>query len=297
MARDSSHAPAVRAPRLRTIALIALIALGMFAAWDSWYVVDAGQRVVTFNKVTGGMTTEDQGLHFKAPFVVSKDRYSVRGQLYTTTAGAASRDLQDVHVDVAVTYFPEYEHVQDLHREYGPNYADIVLAPAVQEVVKSVSARYNAEQLISDRVAVKHEIVEDLRERMGRVHVTLKEVDIRNFDFSDGFSEAVEAKVTQEQRALEERNRLEQVRYQALQKEASAAGEANATRIQAEGQAAALAAIRAELARDPLLLKYLELQKWNGQYPNVIGGANAGFSFLVNPTTTPTNTTTTQVGP
>jgi regulator of protease activity HflC (stomatin/prohibitin superfamily) len=255
---------------------------GLVAAWDSWYVVEAGERAVTFSRTSGELETHDQGLHFKMPLLTTVQRYNVRGVLFETTAWGASRDLQDVHAEVAIQYHPTREAVEWLHREYGVNYADVVLAPAVQEVVKATTAKYNADQLISERVEVKAEIVRALRERMEAVNVVLKEVDIKDFDFSESFNSAIEAKVTAQQRALEEYNRLEQTRYQALGAEAAAAGRANATRIEAQAQADSARIISEQLSQGPRYIDYLRVQKWNGELPRYVGGEDGGMNLLVN---------------
>lgn len=273
-----------RSPR-RTI-LLALSVLGVLsglvAAYDSWYVVNAGERAVTFSRVSGELETHDQGLHLKMPLLTTVQRYNVRGVLFETTAWGASRDLQDVHAEVAIQYHPSREAVEWLHREYGVHYADVVLAPAVQEVVKATTARYNADQLISERVEVKSEIVRALRERMEAVNVELKEVDIKDFDFSDSFNAAIEAKVTAQQKALEEFNRLEQTRYQALGAETAASGRANATRIEAQAQADSARIISEQLSQDPRYIDYLRVQKWDGQLPRYMGGDAGEMNLLVN---------------
>src|SRR3990167_6285028 len=55
-----------------------------------------------------------------------------------------------------------------------------------------------------------------------------------NFDFSASFNAAIEAKVTAEQSALAARNKLEQIKFEAEQKVASATAEATALRLQKE---------------------------------------------------------------
>ena len=62
-------------------------------------------------------------------------------------------------------------------------------------------------------------------------------VSITNFQFSDTFTTAIEAKVAAQQAVLEARNKLERVRVEAEQAQAEAVGVANARIAKAEGEA------------------------------------------------------------
>jgi regulator of protease activity HflC (stomatin/prohibitin superfamily) len=62
-------------------------------------------------------------------------------------------------------------------------------------------------------------------------------LSITNFQFSDTFTAAIEAKVAAEQAVLEALNKLEQVKVEAQQREAEAKGEADARIAQAIGEA------------------------------------------------------------
>ena len=274
--------PPRRVMRILALALAALLLL--VVVYDSWYVTDNGQRVVTFNRVNGAVETHDQGLHFKLPFLETKTPYNVREQLYTTPATAASSDLQDAHTTIAVRYEPEAAFVAQLHRDVGPDYVGVLIAPAVQQILKNATSHFSAEQLVTERPAVQREVERALAERLAPSHIIVKAVDLTDFQFSAAFTASIEAKVSAQQRALEELNRLDQVKYQALQIQVNASANANATVTQAQAQADAARIVGEQLHADPAYLEFVKLQKWNGQLPSVTGGQSP-INLLITPPT------------
>ncbi|MBW3583443.1 MAG: prohibitin family protein [Euryarchaeota archaeon] len=280
MILKDSHQTRKRKLILKTvgIALAVLFALVMFS---STYVVGAGERAVIYNSLGHGVHPEPvgEGLHFKVPFFSTATTYDVRENLYKTSATSASRDLQEVSTAVAVRYAPEPEWTPWIHQNFGESYASKIIAPGVQESVKSATAQYNAEELITKRPMVKLTIIEALRERLAKQHIILQEMDITDFQFSESFDAAIEAKVTAEQRALEEKNRLEQIRHQAEQRVVQAQAEADAVLIGAEADANRTRMINEQLSVSPLYLRYLWITTWNGELPRFLGGDDVSMLY------------------
>ena len=115
---------------------------------------------------------------------------------------------------------------QRIGKDYGPK----VIDPAIQEVVKAVTAKYTAEQLITKRAIVTDEIQTQLSSKLGASDIQVTSVSIVNFDFSQSFNQAIEAKVTAEQNALASKNKLDQVKYEAEQRIAEDIASSNLAR-------------------------------------------------------------------
>jgi regulator of protease activity HflC (stomatin/prohibitin superfamily) len=232
--------------------------IGLVLLIGSFTVVGAGQRgvVLTLGKVSENVWSE--GLHFKIPFIQSVQVLDVKTQVEGVDATAASRDLQNVSAKVALNYHLDAERVDKLWQSLGANYKERVIDPAIQESVKAVTAQYTAEELITKRPLVKDDIKKSLTERLQKEFIIVDEFSIVNFDFSQSFNQAIEAKVTAEQNALAAKNKLEQVKYEKEQRIAEAQGEAEAIRIQAQ-------AIQNQGGAEYVNLKAIE--KWNGILP------------------------------
>lgn len=259
---------------VRTILTIVGILILLAAAYDSFYVTNAGERVVTFNKISGNLQTHDQGLNFKAPFLVSKTRYTVRGALWDTDADAASSDLQDAHTHVAIKYRIAPENVADVHQRYGPDYGDVVIGPAVQGLLKSATAHYTAEQLITNRTGVTDEFSRAITARLASDDIEVLSVDVTNFRFSDEFTKSIEAKAQAAQDAEREHNNVLRAQYLAQQREVNASATYNVTVTEARGTADAAKLIQDAIQQSPSYLEFLRIQKWTGTVPTyyVAGG-------------------------
>lgn len=223
------------------------------------YTIGEGERgiLLTFGKASQDIKT--QGLHFKMPIVQSVIKYEIRTQKYEAAASAASKDLQIVTANIATNFHIQENSVVDLYSNTGLNYGDRIIAPMEQEVVKSITAKYTAEELITKREYVRLEIKQLLHERLLERGIVVEEVSIVNFDFSKSFNDAIEAKVTAEQNALAAKNKLEQIKYEAQQQVESAKGKAEAMNIEAKA-----------LRENPDILELRIVEKWSGNLPLVV---------------------------
>jgi len=265
------------------VAIIALIVIAAIAA-ASVQIVDAGHRGVLlhWNAVDVTMPPLDEGLHFVVPFQDQVVNMEVRTLLFVKGTSSASKDLQTVTTEVTVNYAPDPNTINTLYKEVGLNYQNRIIAPAVEEVVKQVTANYNAEELITKRPQVKSDIENEITKRLNVFNIQTQVISLTDFQFSDLFSRAIESKVEAEQKALKAENDLRRIQVEALQAEAQAQGIAKANIAQAEGEAEAIRVINSALANNPEYLEWLKTQAWDGRLPLVVG--QGGTPFIQIPT-------------
>ena len=264
-------------------ALILLIIIGVVIA-ASVQIVDAGNRGVLlhWNAVDLSAPPLEEGLHFVVPFQDSVDPLEVRTLKYTKSTTSASKDLQTVSTEITLNYHPTPTSVHYLYKEVGLDYENRVIQPTVEEVVKQVTANYNAEELITKRPQVKQDIEAEIGARLADFNITTEIVSITDFQFSMLFAQAIEAKVEAEQRALQAENDLRRIEVEARQFEAQAVGKAQANIAEAEGEAKAIDIINEALANNPFYLEWLKTQQWDGVLPLVVG--EGGTPFIQIPT-------------
>src|ERR671914_462573 len=267
--------------------IIGIIIISVIAV-SSVRIVDAGNRgiLVQFGNVDTSNSL-DEGIHFVVPFRDNVVQIEVRTQKIVESATSASKDLQDVSTQVALNYHVNPDQAQVLYQQLGPDYSNRVIIPAIQESVKQVTARFNAEELITNRETVKNQIEEQIKARLAPYNVVVDALSITEFQFSPQFTAAVEAKVEAQQRALQAQNELRRIQIEAQQNEAQAIGEqkANIARaegikqsnvLQAEGEAQAITLIDEQLRNNPTYLEWLKATKWDGVLPLVTGGGSDG---------------------
>jgi prohibitin 2 len=276
--------------------IIGIIIISIIAV-SSVRIVDAGNRgvLVQFGNVDTDASL-DEGLHFVVPFRDNVIQMEVRTQKLVESTTSASKDLQDVSTQVALNYHVNPDRAQVVYQQLGFDYANRVIIPAIQESVKQVTARFNAEELITKREAVKNQIEEQITDRLASYNIIADAISITDFQFSELFKQAVEAKVSAQQRALQAQNELRRIQIEAQQNEAQAIGEqkANIARaegtkqsnvLQAEGEAQAITIIDEQLRDNPTYLEWLKSTRWDGKLPLVTGGGGQGVTpFIEIPT-------------
>ncbi len=271
------------AAKLVGIGIILLIVIGVVGA-ASVQIVDSGHRGVLlhWNAVDVTAPPLDEGLHFVVPFQDQVVNMEVRTLLFVKGTTSASKDLQTVTTEVTVNYAPNPETINTLYKEVGLDYQNRIIAPAVEEVVKQVTANYNAEELITKRPLVKSDIETEIGIRLNVYNIVTEVISITDFQFSSLFSSAIESKVEAEQKAQKAENDLLRIEVEARQIEQQAKGIAAANVAQAEGEAEAIRVINEALSANPFYLEWLKTQAWDGRLPLVVGGG--GTPFIAIPT-------------
>ncbi len=250
----------------KKIAAIGVLIACLIVVTGSTGMVGAGQRGVLLR--FGAVTDEikDEGLYFKIPFAEDVVLMSTQLQKYTAPAGSSSKDLQLVTTEVTLNYQLNADGVGEIYRNMRRNYEGTVIQPYIQEAVKSTTANYNAEELITQRPQVKGELQNLMAERLAPLGIDVVQLSITDFQFSVTFQESIEAKVKAVQQALEAENALQRVEFEALQAITRAEAEAKGLELQ-----------RAQITSDLLELRRIEVQgraieKWNGVMPTVVTG-------------------------
>ena len=279
-----------KAPLIVTIAVVAVL-LGI-AILASIKIVPAGCTgvVTTFGEVSDTSLTE--GLHFVIPFAQKVEIISNKIQIYEATADAVSNDMQAVNTKIAVNYRIRSEASASIYRDIGVDYKDVILMPTVQEGMKSVCAKYNAEQLITKRASVADEIKTELEAKVAGYGIEIEKFNIVNFDFSKEFNEAIEAKQVAEQNYLKTKTEQNQAivvaEAEAKKKVIAAEADAKAIKARADAQADANKTIAASLS--PTLIQYQTIERWNGVLPKVASSANPLISLDLDDENTKTET-------
>ena len=246
--------------------------------------------LTTFGKVND--TTLEAGINLKAPWqdVVLMDN---REQTHQFTVLAFSSDIQEVQVSGTISYSIDKTTAMKLYRDVGTNYYEILVVPRLNEAVKVMISQYTAEDLIANRGTLSTNMLTAVNTSTSEYGLNVINISI-DVDFSDAFTEAVEAKqvATQVmQRTQTEQQQETMIAEQTaarLQIEADAAAavartqadaEAYTIRTKAEAEAAANELLAGSLT-DPLI-EYMEINQWNGTLPTTyLGGEGAVLPII-----------------
>jgi len=240
------------------VLVIAAIILKPFA------IVGAGERgvMMRFGKVQNAIL--DEGIHPILPIITSVKTLSVRVQKTDIQADAASKDLQKVTTDLTVNWNVDPAKANRVYQQIGDESQIVtsILSPAISEVLKAATSKKTAEEIITKRTELKTEIDNSLKKRLEPYGVIVRDVSLINFGFSPEFSKAIEAKQIAEQEAKQAEFTVKKATQDAQAEINRAKGQAEAQRLQ-------------RLTLTPELLQQQAIQKWNGQFPTVMGGGGS----------------------
>ncbi len=271
--------------------LLAGVATGVLALL-SMRTVPSGYAGVklSWGKIIG---TVEPGLHFVNPIgedIVNMDLQLQKFTLESLSCGTL--DMQEVKTTISINYHLDSGFVSDIYQNLRNEYEARVITNNVQESLKATTAKFKVEELLSRREEVKVMFLETLRARLEGTHILVDSVQLEDYQFSESFTAAIEAKATAEQRALEALNKLKQIEYEAqqmiiqadAQKNATITNalaaaeaaiiEANATAqaivIEAGAEAEAISMINTALSQivdSEAYLEYMALLIWDGVLP------------------------------
>jgi len=253
------------------LALIVGAILVFFLFLSPWVQIGAGERGIVLNFGAVQESVLGEGLHFRVPMMQKVAIMDVKVQKSLTNAAASSSDLQEVSSEVALNYHIVQDKANIVYQSIGIQFKERIIDPAVQEVVKAVTAKYTAEELITKRPAVSEAMRANLAERLLAHNIAVDAFSIVGFSFSKIFMEAIESKQTAEQLALKAKRDLDRIKIEAEQTITAARAEAESLRLQ-----------RANISPDLIELRKIEanlraIDKWNGILPQVTGAGAVPF--------------------
>jgi regulator of protease activity HflC (stomatin/prohibitin superfamily) len=237
--------------------------------------------LTTFGRVEN--RTMEAGMNIKAPWqnVVKMDN---RVQKQTTDLICFSSDIQEVSMKYTVNYQISSADAMTIYKTIGIDYYNNIIIPNITESVKTAVAKYNADALVSDRSDLSRLIQEDLTKRLATYNIIVVSASIEDMDFTDAFTNAVEAKQVAEQNKLKAQTEAEQriieanaaaeikkvnAEAEAEAKKIAAEAEAYEIEVKAKAEADANKQIAESLTKELIEYKYYE--SWNGELPDVVG--------------------------
>ena len=259
--------------RGRIVATVLVVIVALIFAISCFSFVPTGHTgvVTLFGKVED--YTLDSGVHFKNPFarVIKMDN---RIQKESVELSCFSSDIQEVEVVFTLNYQISKEYAMNIYKTIGKNYFDTAVSPIITESVKTVAARYTAEDLINKRNELAMAIETDMKEKLLIFNIELVSTSIEDMDFTDAFTNAVEEKQVAAQNKLK-------AETEAAQKVVEAEAEAQIRRVTAEAEAyeilqraEAEAQANQKLAESitDRLIEYRYYEVWDGKLPQMVMG-------------------------
>jgi len=304
MARAASSGSTRAVARIGTLVVVALVAIVLLGLTISaWRNISPGYVGIVFDKATHSVTTGalEPGWAFINPFTQAIQQYPVTIQTYSMvqkgtegqTAGddsikVQSNEGQQINLDVVIQYQVIKEEAALLYQDWGGADITFVQDQVVRQYTRSqvpvVASKYGWEEITSaKRDVINGEISKGLESEFAKRHMRLISFAVREVHLPQSLQTALDQKIQAQQQAEQQKYQLAQAKVKAEQDVAQATGQANALKAQAEGEAQATltrAKAQAEANRQlaesvtPELIRYQQIQRWDGKLP-VFSGGNA----------------------
>ena len=239
-------------------------------AFSAFFIVPPGEVAIK-TRLGAIVDSYSEGLHFKMPLIESIIKFSIQIQRADIKTQAFSKDLQTMNVHLVVNHRIQKGTAVSIYRNLGPSYVETVVDPTVQEIFKSIAAKFSAERIIADRNILVEEINLSAKEKLMKQEIIVTDISVVDLDFTEQFLKAVEDKQVADQQAQMAGKLVEKAKRDAEQQIAKSRGEAEALRMQREQVTPSLI----ELRKVDAQLKAIE--KWNGVLPGYVG---AGVPFI-----------------
>lgn len=244
--------------------------IALMLIFGSWFTVSPGEVAIKtrFGKLIG---TYSEGLNFKIPMIEGIEKFSIQIERSDIKTEAFSKDLQTMEAHLAVNHRIQQDTIASIFRNLGPRYVNTIIDPTVQEVLKSITAKYSAESIIANRMEVVKELNDVVKSKLLEKQIIVTDISIVDLSFQAAFMKAVEDKQVAEQQSLQSAKLVEKAKRDAEQAIAKARGEAESLRMQKEQVTSQMI----ELRRVEAQLKAIE--KWNGVLPQYQMGGTIPF--------------------
>ncbi len=232
--------------------------------------------VTTFGRVEN--FTLDAGVHLVKPWqqVVKMDN---RVQKQTVKLACFSSDIQEVNMAYTINYQIRKSNAMTLYSTVGVAYYDTVVAPNIAEAVKVATAHYTAEELVGMRDDLASAIEVILSEKLEQYNIEVVSTSIEDMDFTDAFTDAVEAKQVAQQNKLKAQTEAEQrvIEAQAAAEVKKVQADAEAYEVLKKAEAEAEANRKIAESLTGSLIDYTYAQSWDGKLPQIMQGQESGL--------------------
>ncbi len=271
--------------------IVFVLWVGAHTAFSALKQIEAGNIAVVyqFGEIVG---SRGEGLQFIAPWQsIRTESIRVQRARFDNVSGF-SAETQEVNVSATVNYRVDPAAVQQLYREVGPSWFDILVEPRINQYFKAETVKYNTVDIAPNRETIRENVRAALAADLQAFSVTVQDLLIDNVDFTEAFKQSITEKQIAAQNALREQERIIQAQNEARQAEERAKGEAAAEierargnaesiRLRAEAQAEANRLIDASLT--PQVIQFLAVDKLS---PNLdIALIPSGQGIIIDPAT------------
>lgn len=234
------------------------LTLALFAGVSSCHQVPAGYSGIVY-EFGGIIGQRGEGLQWTAPWQsMTEASVRVQGHVFQKL-DSFSIETQDVFVTATLNVQVSPKDIQNLYRDVGPTYFEVLVRPRVLQAFKDETVKYRSVEIAPNRETIRQAVRARLSRELAAHSIKVEDLLIDNIDFRKEFKDAIEAKQIATQRALEEEQKIVAERHRAQQAREVAEGQGDARLTVAKKEAEANLVLAKSIT--PELTAYLTVLK------------------------------------
>ena len=269
-ARAGGRAVDVAAAGWGVLLLLAVVAAVGYALYKHppMKTIGRGELGVRANRLTGEVTEWREGSAFVFPGVHEARVFSVRDQVYRPVQSSRadgpspfqSLEGLSLGVDVSVRYALDPARLRALWNSLPDDLAADIVEPAVQGVIYRIFARYTVREIFSTkRAEIQQAIESELRPRLARDGIALRDILIGKVDLPADYRRGMESLLAEELASEKMRYTLELKDKRV--KETALDAEAEKVRRESRAEAAAREQVIAARAQEEAMKHVLPFKQ------------------------------------
>ena len=242
----------------KSLLCLLCLMINLFNCFTTISTGEVGLKI-RFGKIVDVINQE--GIIFKSP-IESVKKIDIKVQKYENEAPleTSTKDMQIVNnVKISINYQIDGKRAEDLYRKVGSNYEETILEPAIQEIVKGTISKYTSQELVVKREEISQNISSELNKKINDYGITCVNTNIKNFDFSNAYNDAIEQQAVAERNVEKAKQELEKAKIESEKK-----------LIEAEATKKANDMLKQSLTDEVIAKQFIE--KWDGKLPTTYAG-------------------------
>ena len=266
-----------------------ILVAALFLLPSTFTYINPGHVGIVIHRAGGGVDPHPlgPGVHTRVPFATGIEEYPVflKTVVLTRSSGEGSASNDEINVnsvegqplslDVSLSFELDPSRTPNLYSTFRTDIEQITHGFVKQAIRQSLQETVGTEPIADIIGPKKAEATTRARaliaQRLQPYGFEVKQFTINELRPPQSVIDAINAKNVMQQQALTAQNELQKNTFQAQGDSIKAAGRAKAIMAEAEAQARANQLLSQSIT--PNLVQYELTKKWNGQMPQVTGGA------------------------
>jgi regulator of protease activity HflC (stomatin/prohibitin superfamily) len=279
----------------RLVIAVGVLLVGIFLIKPTFVYIEPGHVGIVIHRGGGGVDMQPlgPGFHMRNPAMTAIQEYptfmqtlvltqaSNEGSVNNDEINVNSVEGQPLSLDVSMSFELNPQKVPQLYQTFRTDVQTISHGFIKQAIRQSLQEVVGNEEIAAILGPKKAEVVNRtqalLQKKLDIYGIEVKQFTLNEFRAPKAVMDAISLKNVMQQQALTAQNELQKNTFQAQGDSIKASGAAKSILIQAEAQAKANELLSRSITGS--LVQYEMAKRWNGQMPQVTGGAMPMFQL------------------